>query len=88
MEIGELCLSPVGLSVVTKLSPARLVGVMMGVFFLSNALGNKIAGFAAGFVGSMPLPSLFGTVAAVTLGAAVVLAVLVPGIRKLMAGVQ
>ena len=59
MEIGELCLSPVGLSVVTKLSPARLVGVMMGVFFLSNALGNKIAGFAAGFVGSMPLPSLF-----------------------------
>ena len=88
MEIGELCLSPVGLSVVTKLSPARLVGVMMGVFFLSNALGNKIAGFAAGFVGSMPLPSLFGTVAAVTLGAALVLAVMVPGIRKLMAGVQ
>jgi POT family proton-dependent oligopeptide transporter len=88
MEIGELCLSPVGLSVVTKLSPARLVGVMMGVFFLSNALGNKIAGFAAGFVGSMPIPSLFGTVAAVTLGAALVLAVMVPGIRKLMAGVQ
>ncbi|HJY33216.1 MAG TPA: oligopeptide:H+ symporter, partial [Vicinamibacterales bacterium] len=88
MEIGELCLSPVGLSVVTKLSPARLVGVMMGVFFLSNALGNKIAGFAAGFVGSMPIPNLFGTVAAVTLGAALVLAVMVPGIRKLMAGVQ
>jgi POT family proton-dependent oligopeptide transporter len=88
MEIGELCLSPVGLSVVTKLSPARLVGVMMGVFFLSNALGNKIAGFAAGFVGSMPLPSLFGTVAGVTLGAALVLAVMVPGIRKLMAGVR
>jgi POT family proton-dependent oligopeptide transporter len=80
MEIGELCLSPVGLSVVTKLSPARLVGVMMGVFFLSNALGNKIAGFAAGFVGSMPLPSLFGTVAAVTLGAALVLAVMEPSV--------
>src|SRR6185436_8277284 len=60
MEIGELCLSPVGLSVVTKLSPARLVGVMMGVFCLSNALGNKIAGFAAGFGGSMPIPNLFG----------------------------
>jgi POT family proton-dependent oligopeptide transporter len=88
MEIGELCLSPVGLSVVTKLSPARLVGVMMGVFFLSNALGNKIAGFAAGFVGSMPLPSLFGTVAAVTLAAAAVLAVMVPGVRRLMAGVR
>jgi POT family proton-dependent oligopeptide transporter len=88
MEIGELCLSPVGLSVVTKLSPARLVGVMMGLFFLSNALGNKIAGFAAGFVGSMPLPSLFGTVAAVTLAAAAVLALMVPGVRRLMAGVR
>ena len=88
MEIGELCLSPVGLSVVTKLSPARLVGVMMGVFVLSNAAGNKIAGYVAGFVGSMPLPTLFGTVAGVTLAAAVVLAVMVPGIRKLMAGVR
>ncbi len=87
-EVGELCLSPVGLSVVTKLSPVRIVGLMMGVFFLSNAAGNKIAGWAAGFLGAMPIATLFGTVAAVTLGASVVLFLMVPWIKKLMGGVQ
>jgi POT family proton-dependent oligopeptide transporter len=87
-ELGELCLSPVGLSVVTKLAPVRIVGLMMGVFFLSNAFGNKLAGFAAGFFGSMPLSTLFGTVAAITLGASVVLFALVPWVRRLMGGVQ
>jgi len=86
-EGGELCLSPVGLSVVTKLSPVRIVGLMMGVFFLSNAAGNKIAGWAAGFLGAMPIATLFGTVAAITLGASVVLFVMVPWIKKLMGGV-
>ena len=46
--IGELCLSPVGLSSVTKLSPPRLVGQMMGVWFLGASLGNVIAGRIAG----------------------------------------
>ena len=87
-EVGELCLSPVGLSVVTKLSPVRIVGLMMGVFFLSNAAGNKIAGWAAGFLGAMPIATLFGTVATVTLGASIVLFLLVPWIKKLMGGVQ
>ena len=59
-ELGELCLSPVGLSAVTKLAPVRILGLMMGVWFLSNAFGNKLAGYAAGFVSSMPLSSLFG----------------------------
>jgi len=86
-EVGELCLSPVGLSVVTKLSPVRIVGLMMGVFFLSNAAGNKIAGWAAGFLGAMPIATLFGTVAAITLTASVVLFLLVPWIKKLMGGV-
>ncbi len=45
---GELCLSPVGLSGVTKLSPRRLVGQMMGIWFMGAALGNLIAGLAAG----------------------------------------
>ncbi|PYO78303.1 MAG: hypothetical protein DMD67_05155 [Gemmatimonadetes bacterium] len=69
-ELGELCLSPVGLSVVTKLAPTRVVGLLMGVFFLSNALGNKLAGWSAGFISTTPLPTLFGATAAVTLGAA------------------
>ena len=41
---GELCLSPVGLSMITKLSPAKIVGFVMGAWFLSIALANKMAG--------------------------------------------
>jgi POT family proton-dependent oligopeptide transporter len=48
LTFGELCLSPVGLSLVTKLAPARLVGSMMGVWFLSISLGNYAAGWVAG----------------------------------------
>jgi POT family proton-dependent oligopeptide transporter len=47
---GELCLSPVGLSAVTKLAPARLVGQMMGVWFVATSLGNLIAGLLAGHI--------------------------------------
>ena len=86
-ELGELCLSPVGLSVVTKLSPARIVGLMMGVWFLSNALGNKLAGWAAGFFSTLPLTTLFGMVAAITLAAAFVLFLLVRPVKRLMGGV-
>ena len=64
--VGELCLSPVGLSSVTKLAPRRLVGQMMGTFFMGNALGNLIAGLTAGSFSTMPLPVLFGTIAKVT----------------------
>src|SRR5262249_11892670 len=47
--LGELSISPVGLSTVTKLAPARIVGVMMGVWFLALSLGNFLAGFVAGY---------------------------------------
>jgi len=48
ITVGELCLSPMGLSMVTKLSPKRLVGLMMGGWFLSTSIGNKLAGFISG----------------------------------------
>jgi POT family proton-dependent oligopeptide transporter len=83
-ELGELCLSPVGLSVVTRLAPVRIGGLMMGVWFLSNAFGNKTAGWAAGFFGTMPLDRLFGMVAGVLLAAALVMFALVAPIRRLM----
>jgi POT family proton-dependent oligopeptide transporter len=86
--VGELCLSPVGLSVVTKLAPARIVGSMMGVWFLSIAFGNKLGGWVAGFFDSLPLPLLFGAVAGTTIGAGVLLAGLVKPIRRLMGGVH
>jgi POT family proton-dependent oligopeptide transporter len=83
IEIGELALSPVGLSVVTKLAPVRIVGMMMGVWLLSIAVGDKIAGWAAGLFSTMPLPTLFGYVAAATLAGSAILALLVKPIRKL-----
>ncbi len=73
--VGELCLSPVGLSSVTKLAPRGMVGQLMGTFFMGNALGNLIAGLAAGSFSTMPLPKLFGTVAWV-LGSAGLLLIL------------
>jgi POT family proton-dependent oligopeptide transporter len=87
-EWGELCLSPVGLSAVTKLAPTRIVSLMMGVFFLSNSLGNKLAGWTAGFFSSMPLSQLFGAVAAVCFVAAVIMFVLIRPVKKLMGGVD
>jgi len=87
-ELGELCLYPVGLSAVTKLSPARIVGLMMGVWLLSNAFGNKLAGWAAGFFSSMPLRDLFLDVSLILLVAAAVMFALVKPIRRLMGGVQ
>jgi len=86
-ELGELCISPVGLSLVTKLAPLRILGLMMGVWFLSNSAGNKLAGYAATFFSTMPLDTLFGTVAAITIVAGLILAVMVKPIRRMMGGV-
>jgi POT family proton-dependent oligopeptide transporter len=88
--VGEMCLSPVGLSTVTKLAPVRLVGLMMGVWFLSLALGNKVAGLAAGFFESNSdvLMRMFGYMAIVLFGATLILAVLTPWVRKLMGKVH
>jgi POT family proton-dependent oligopeptide transporter len=83
-EFGELCLSPVGLSAVTKVSPARIVGMMMGVWFLANAFGNKLAGSAAGFFSTMPLETLFGIVTGVLLVAAIIMFILVKPLRRMM----
>jgi len=86
--IGELCLSPVGLSIVTKLAPARIVGAMMGLWFLSIAVGNKLAGMAGGLFETLPLPKLFGAVAGVSFVAALILLAITPWLRRLMGGVR
>jgi POT family proton-dependent oligopeptide transporter len=65
--VGELCLSPVGLSSITKLSPQRLVSQMMGTWFLGAALGNLIAGLVAGYIDELPKDELFGVVAAIVI---------------------
>jgi POT family proton-dependent oligopeptide transporter len=86
--VGEMCLSPVGLSTVTKLAPERATGMMLGVWFLASAVGNYVGGRAAGFYETIPLWQLFGLFAAITVGAGLLLALLIRPIRKLMGGVH
>jgi len=86
--VGEMCVSPVGLSTVSKLAPERASSLMMGVWFLATAVGNYLGGRAAGFYETLALPTLFGIVAGTTIVAGVVLALLVPRIRTLMGGVH
>ncbi len=86
--LGELCLSPVGLSAMTKLAPDRAAGFMMGIWFLSISIGNWLAGEAASLYSSMPLTELFGSVAVFSLVAALALLVMVKPTIKLMGGVN
>jgi POT family proton-dependent oligopeptide transporter len=86
--MGEMCLSPVGLSAMTKLAPARIAGLMMGLWFVSISIGDYLAGKAASLYESMALPTLFGTVACFALAAAVVLALLIRPTVRLMSGVK
>jgi POT family proton-dependent oligopeptide transporter len=84
---GELCLSPVGLSSMTKLSPRKYVGQMMGIWFLATALGNLIAGIVGGNVDPEKLdqtPVVFIGTTVALIASAIVLGALTPFIKKLM----
>jgi POT family proton-dependent oligopeptide transporter len=86
--VGELALSPVGLSAITKLSPKRFVSQMMGIWFLGAALGNLIAGLVAGFIESLPLVQLFSTVAFIVIGTGCLFLVFSKPIAKLAVGIK
>ena len=89
--VGELCLSPVGLSSMTKLSPRKYVGQMMGVWFTASALGNLIGGLVGGHVDPEKLsdmPKLFINTTIYLFVAAVILMLLSIPIKKMMAGVS
>ena len=86
--MGELCLSPVGLSAMTKLAPARVAGLMMGVWFLSISIGNYAGGRLAAFYEALPLPLLFGAVGGFAIAAGILLAVFVRPAVRLMGGVR
>jgi len=85
-EIGELCISPIALSLVTKLSPRRFVGLLLGLWFLSTAAGNKLAGWISSFVDTVPLAYLFAGTALVSLLSAFVLFALVRPLSRLISG--
>jgi proton-dependent oligopeptide transporter, POT family len=82
--IGELCLSPVGLSAMTRLAPARIAGLTMGVWFLATSVGNYLGGRVGGLYDTFSLPQLFGVVALFALGAAAVLALLIKPIKRML----
>lgn len=93
-SVGELCLSPIGLSMVTKLAPVRLVGFGMGGWFLSTGIGNNLSGIFAGHVSGETGMSVASALSGYTfgfwalVGAGVLLFIVAPLIYRLMHGVR
>lgn len=85
---GELCLSPVGLSSMTKLAPKSRVSQMMGIWFVAAALGNLFAGLLAGQLETLSPDSLFWSVALIVGGGGIVALLAAPPVRKLMGDVE
>ena len=86
--IGELCISPVGLSVVTKLSPPKLASVLMAVWMLSSSFANFLGGFIAAYVETMGAGEVFTYIAGFVSACGVLLILLNRVILKLMHGVK
>lgn len=82
--VGELTLSPVGLSAMSKLAPQRIGGMVMGVWFMATSAGNFISGSVLGLYASFSESQVFGAVAAFSIGAGVILALMVRPIKRLM----
>jgi len=93
-SVGELCLSPIGLSMVTKLAPTRLVGMGMGGWFLSTGIGNNLSGIFASVVSGEKGMSVESALSGYTMGfwaliaGGVILFLIAPLIQKLMHGVK
>lgn len=83
--LGELTLSPVGLSAMTKLAPARVSSLMMGVWFLGASVGNFLAGYIASFYEVLELSSFMGLVAAIAIAAGVVFFFVSGPFKRMMA---
>ena len=86
--LGELCLSPVGLSLVTKLSPAKFVSLIMGIWFGSSALANLFSGLFAGNYDTMSKSSFFMIPGAVAGIAGIVLLIFTPKLKVWMHGIR
>jgi POT family proton-dependent oligopeptide transporter len=90
--LGELCLSPVGLSYVSKLAPARMIGFMFGMWYLALAIGNKLAAILGGQIevitNQYSLSTFFLIFTIVPIVAGVIVMSLQPILKKLMHGVK
>ncbi|MCD5968303.1 peptide MFS transporter, partial [Riemerella anatipestifer] len=86
--IGELCLSPVGLSVVTKLAPVRLASVLMAVWLLSSSVANFLGGYIAAYVEKMGAGQVFTYISGFVIACGLLLLLLSKPISKMMHGVK
>ena len=90
--MGELCISPVALSYVSKLVPGRMIAMMFGIWYLAVAIGMKLAGVfgeaSEGIAKEQGLSYFFWILTAVAVGLGVISALLYPVIKKLMHGVR
>ena len=90
--MGELCLSPVGLSYVSKLVPAKKIGIMFGIWYLAIAAGNYLAQFVGGYIDQIveqySMSAFFLIFTLIPVGAGLILMVLNPLIKKLMHGIK
>jgi POT family proton-dependent oligopeptide transporter len=90
--LGELCISPVGLSYVSKLVPGRMIAVTYGIWYLAIAVGNKVAGTMGGMIDSISdehgMSNFFLIFTFVPMAAGVVILLLSPVLKKLMHGVR
>ncbi|WP_225035416.1 peptide MFS transporter [Winogradskyella sp. SM1960] len=90
--MGELCLSPVGLSYVSKLSPKRLAGLLFGLWFTASAIANFIAGMTGSYIDQISqaysMSTFFLIIAAIPIFAAVILLILNPKLKKMMHGIN
>jgi POT family proton-dependent oligopeptide transporter len=90
--LGELCLSPLGLSYVSKLVPARMIAFMFGMWYLAIAIGNKLAGSFGGMIDEITeqysLSTFFLIFTVIPIGAGILVALLNPLLKKLMHGVK
>ena len=84
---GELCLSPIGLSMVTQLAPSQLVSFMMGAWFTAMAIANYLAGTLEQLIAHSGIP-LYWFLVGSSLGAGVLLLLLRPLLKRLMHGVH
>lgn len=82
--LGELCLSPIGLSMVTKMSPVKFASALMGVWFLSNAAANKLAGVVASWTTESGYLEIYAYLGMIAIGLGILLLILTKPIQKLM----
>ena len=84
MTVAELCISPIGLSLVSKLAPRQFMSMLMGVWFLTSFFGNIFAGIWGGKYGSISVDILFLTLAVISLVSAIILACFIPNLKRLL----